>query len=261
MCMRTLGLVTLSLLWLAALVLGPQPAAPQVLPDCWDLTYGALHHRAAAPHPPFIVYNTHEVITEQGEPLLDTRESVTYRDDGVARITDDRFAAIPYVTKALDPGPPELGPYGNRRSTWLPVPSGADPLLREIGRVRTKNASGISCSTQGVETYKDRETYRIDFTTAHPEKPALKSLWVDTRNGEIWKVVLSGSLPLELGDVTLSRLTDFEVELTQIGRYVVVDHVTWKYRYDQFSQSAKFFGEYYNSGFAFPEILPASEFS
>ena len=236
-------------------------ASAAALPDCWDLAYGAIHHRAAAPHPPFILYNERMVINGDGLPLLQAREEVIYRDDGLARISDDRFMGHPYLTNATDPGPPELGPYGKRRSMWLPLQEADYSTLPLIGAVRSKNASGLACSNDGFERYNDHDTYRLSFTTAFPDKPALKALWIDTHTSEIWKVILSGYLPIALSDNPKNALlADFEVELEQQGPYLVVDHVTWKYRYHQYDQYSNLFGEYYYSGFEFPSRLPLSVF-
>jgi len=254
-----LGMVLFGALWLAALACAPASAAP--LPNCWDIAYAALHHRAAAAHPPFILYNESSQITDGGSPLLQTRKNVAYRDDGVSRVWDERFSYEPYVTRANDPGPPELGPYGARRSIWLPVQE-VDASLPLIGQVRAHNPNGLSCTTDGIETYRGHRTYRLSFTTTHPERPALKALWVDTGSSEIWKVILSGLLPITLDtDENLPRLADFEIELDQVDAYVVVDHVTWKYRYHAYAQYSELFGEYYYTGFQFPQTLPEKYFS
>jgi len=127
--------------------------------------------------------------------------------------------------------------------------------------VRSKTPSGLSCSYDGIERYKDHDTYRLTFTSEFQQKPALKALWIDVHNAEIWKVILSGYLPIALGDNPANaRLTDFEVELEQQGPYLVVDHVTWKYRYHEYDQYSDLFGEYYYSGFEFPSQLPVTVF-
>jgi hypothetical protein len=250
------------MVFLAAFGLGAAVCAPAFsasLPDCWDVAYGALRHRAAAAHPPFILYNEISHVTDDGSMLIQNHESVAYRDDGIARVWDERFAYDPYVTRASDPGPPELGPYGARRSAWLPVQPVQNASLPLIGQVRAHNPDGLTCMTDGVENYRGHETYRLSFVSSHPERPALRALWVDVTSSEIWKVNLSGSLPIALDDQP--RLAEFEIELAPVDAYVVIDHVTWKYRYHEYAQYSDFFGEYYYSGFQFPPTLPATFFS
>jgi len=250
---------------LAAVVFGCllAPAARAgALPNCWDLAYGAIRHRATAPHPPFILYDETLLIEDDGSPLLQSRRSVAYRDDGLARILDDRFMNRPIITRSMEPGPPELGPYGDRRSAWLPLQQADYNTLPLIGEVRSKNPSGLSCTNDGSQRYKDHDVYRITFTTTHTDKPSVREMLVDARTLEIWKVILSGYLPVGLrSDPRNAALTDFEVEMAQVGIYLVVSHVTWKYRYYEYSQYSDLFGEYYYSGFEFPSELPRAYFT
>lgn len=244
---------------LAMLTCGHGVALAQTtLPNCWDLTYAALRHRAAAPHPRYIVYAETEDLMLDGRRLSQSRPQITYRDDGVVRIDDDGFI---YLTHHVVPGPPELGPYGDRRSMWLPTDEIADASLPLIGSVRTGNGS-LSCRNDGLELYKDHVTYRLTFTTSHPERPSLKMLWIDARTSEIWKVIVSGAVPVSLSDDdrAVPGLADYEVELADFEHHVVVDHVTWKYSFREFSQTADLFGEYYYSAFGFPKEVPPGLF-
>ena len=256
---KRFGVVFLAALLLALFARAQSAADP--LPNCWDVTYAALRHRAAAAHPPFVVYNEVSLITDNGDMLLRNHESVAYRDDGISRVWDERFGYDPYVTRSNDPGPPELGPYGSRRSAWLPVPTADTSSPPLIGEVRAHNSDGLSCTNDGIVSYDGHETYRLSFFSPHPDRPALRGLWVDVGSSEIWKVDLSGSLPIALDDGRTPRLANFEIELKKIDAYVVIDHVTWKYRLREFAQYSDFFGEYYYSGFQFPDALPATFFS
>ncbi len=256
---KRLGSVLLAAFLLATFACARAVADP--LPNCWDIVYGALRHRAAATHPPFVVYNELSLVTDNGDPLIRNHESVAYRDDGVSRVWDERFGYDPYVTRASDPGPPELGPYGSRRSVWLPVPAPEAPSPPLIGEVRAHNSDGLTCTVEGIENYRGHQTFRLSFESTHPERPALHGLWIDTVSAEIWKVDLSGTLPIALDDQRTPRLAQFQIELDQVGQYVVINHVTWKYRYHEFAQYSDFFGEYYYSSFKFPDTLPATYFS
>jgi hypothetical protein len=245
---------------LAILACGQKVAFAQTpLPNCWDLTYAALRHRAAAPHPPYISYSETEDLSLDGHQLVVSRPQMMYRDDGMLRVDDDGFV---YLTRHAVPGPPELGPYGNRRSMWLPMDENPSENLPLIGTVNTRNRT-MSCRNDGAELYKDHETYRLTFTTIYPNRPSLKALWVDARTSEIWKVIVSGNVPVGLSDDGRGPvgLADFEVELAPYEQYVVVNHITWRYSFREFSQTASFFGEYYYSSFGFPKEVPPGFFS
>ena len=253
------GVVLLAALLLA--LFAHAQAVADSLPNCWDITYAALRHRAAAAHPPFVLYSELSLVTDNGDTVILNHQNVAYRDDGVSRVWDERFGYDPYVTRSSDPGPPELGPYGSRRTVWLPVvaaPTASPPL---IGEVRSSSADGMTCTTDGIVDYHGHRTYHVAFTSAHPERPALRGLWVDVADSEIWKVDMSGSLPIAVDEKPTLRLAEFEIELKQVGPYVVINHVTWEYRLHEYAQYSNFFGEYYYSRFQFPESLPATFFS
>ncbi len=241
----------------AALACSPISAREaSALPDCWSLTFAALKHRAVSAHPPYIAYVEAGSISEDQRTLMRMNPSVVYRDDGVLRISEDGFT---YLTRTAEPGPPELGPYGERRSVWLPIEDAPDPALPLIGSVRTRSTT-MTCANEGIENLKEHQTYRLVFTTQHPDRPSLRALWVDTRTSEIWKVIVSGPTPVAVTNDRSQPLADFEIELAQVGNYVVVNHITWKLSYHQFWQTTKFFGEYYFSAFAFPTDVPAGFF-
>ncbi len=244
--------------WLLGLAICLCPALParaDSLPDCWALTIKALQHRAASPHPPYIGYNEYGSISEDERPLLQTNPSVLYRDDGVLRVTDNGFS---YLTRLADPGPPELGPYGNRRSIWLPVENAADQSLPLIGSVRAR--SPLGCVNNGIESYKDHTTYRVSFASPDRNRPSLRQLWIDERSSEIWKVIVSSPIPVGLGPDQKDALANFEIELAKMGDYVVVNHITWKYSLHAFAQTSNFFGEYYYTAFTYPKEVPAEFF-
>lgn len=245
----------------SALLAWPGLAGAAALPDCWDVTYAAIEHRAAAPHPAFITYNETLQIQRDGLPFMRSRASIAYRDDGVVRIQDERFDNHPYVAMFAEPGPPELGPYAGRRSLWLPLAGMNYANLPLIGHVRAHPA-GLACHTEAREPYHGHDVYRLSFSSDHPERPGLKGLWVDAQTSEIWKVALTGFVPVVApnNDRATLRITEFQVELEQMGRYLVVDHVTWKFSEREYSQTSEFFGEYYYSGFDFPAALPAGYF-
>lgn len=227
--------------------------------DCWSIIYGAIRHRAAAQHPPFILYDQHSQVSQDGATLWRTSEEITYRDDGVARIVDDRFARIPYLTRETDPGPPVLGPYGDRRQNWLQIDTG-DPHVPLIGEVRA--ASSLQCQLLGAERYRGYNTYHLRISGGDTSKPLLREAWIDRSTSEFWKITVSADFPHSSGfNPPPHSLVIYEIELGQTGPYILVDHVTWKFVMREYAQWSNVLGEYYLSNFSFPQSVPASYFS
>jgi len=228
--------------------------ALSALPRCWDVYDAALTHNAGAAHPPFISYTERISVTEDGAPLLVSFAEVDYRDDdGLARVSDERFDYQPYLTRHAEPGPPELGPYGNERALWLPDTSG----LRVIARVRS--GGRLKCTLADEEAYKGHDTYHLAFTGTDANRPHLDDLWVDTRTNDIWKLIVTGPISGLEGDP--HGVAEFQVELGYAGPYLLVNHVVWSYRKREYSQYVNYFGEYTFSGYAFPRDLPSSYFA
>jgi hypothetical protein len=216
-------------------------AALTAMPSCWGLYDKALAHSAAAVHPPYITYSERIAITTDGQPLIISFANIIYRDDGMARVSDERFGYAPIFTRNPEPGPPELGPYGTRREMWLPL----DADAHTIAAVRA--AGRVTCAIE-PEVYRSRATYHLTFHGADPLRAHLDDLWVDVRTGEIRKLRITAQ-------------GDFEIELGYHGGYLVVDHVTWSYDRRTEGQPTQYFGEYTLTDFSFPKELPASYFA
>lgn len=228
-------------------------AAVGVMPSCWDLFDSALRHSANAAHPPYVTYSERILVSEDEMPVLRSTAHVDYRDDGLARVSDERFNFQPFVTRHAEPGPPELGPYGKGREMWLSDPEG----LPIIAQVRTLGS--VTCTIAGREEYKEHDTYHLAFTGAPANRPTLKDLWIDARSRDIWKLIVTG--PVTFWDDQGKRgLAEFQVELGYSGPYLVVNHVVWSYSRHEFSQQVNYFGEYTFTGFTFPSELPAAYF-
>ncbi|MGZ3497802.1 MAG: hypothetical protein ACXWNK_15175 [Vulcanimicrobiaceae bacterium] len=226
-------------------------------PACWDVFDGALRHRAAAPHPEYVVYDVRQSLIDDNLPLMSSRAHVEYRDDGLARVSDSRFDDEPFVTRRTDPGPPELGPYAKDRLSWLPANELQMPLP-VIADVRAH--ADLTCRIAETPVYKGHTTYHLVFPNAPADRPSVKEMWVDTQTQDIWKVIVSGYVVFTDREGA-QPLTNFEVELAYAGPYLVVDHVTWSLRLRQYSQWDQLFGEYYFSGFNFPKAMPDSWFA
>jgi hypothetical protein len=225
-------------------------AALVAIPSCWDIFDAALRHSASANHPPFVTYTERMAVTMDREPLFASDATIDYRDDGVARVWDERFDYQPFVTREEEPGPPEIGPYANRRAMWLPQV----PELRVIAHVRANGK--VSCTISDRETYKAHDTYHLTFGGGDASQPSLQDLWVDARSHDIWKLIVSGPVMFSDGERG-DGLAVFQVELGYTGPYLLVNHVVWTYRRREYSQYSDYFGEYTFSNYAFPAKLPA----
>ena len=229
-------------------------AAAAARPSCWSIFDGALSRNATAPHPPYVQYSERINIMQDGVPLVSSFANVDYRDDGVARVSDERFDYRPFLTRRTEPGPPELGPYGSGREMWLPDALG----IPVIAHVRADN--GVRCRIAGEESYKGHQTYHLAFDGFGAGVPHVKDIWVDTASADVWKLIVTG--PVSWGDGTRSKnLAEFQVELAYSGPYLIVKHVVWKYRRHEYSQYSDYFGEYTFTGYTFPKHVPGGYFA
>lgn len=230
-------------------MLGFVVAAVLSAPACWDIYDQALRHRAASSQPPYVQYTQRTVLSADGSEVERANASMSWRSDGLTRVRDDRFPGFTFVTDRPDPGPPQLGPYGASRLSWLPTPSGI-PL---IGQVRAHDAT--SCTNLGIESYRGHQVYHLMLEPYDNGKPSVKELWIDTASADIWKAVVSGYLTLTDADEARRPLIDFAIELSPQGPYVMIDHITWSYRVRVYSQYSELFGEYYLGGYSYPTTM------
>ena len=224
--------------------------------QCWDIFDGALRHNAVGAHPAYISYEERISVIGDDVPILYSLAHVDYRDDGVARVLDQRFNYLPIRTSHAEPGPPELGPYGKARSAWLPTESVGDlPIISTV-----HVPGNITCTVSDIEQYKGHRSYHLVFGNFNPNQPAIKAIWIDTSSQDVWKLIVSGYV-FFVDSNSAPSLADFQVELGYSGPFLVVNHVVWQLRRREFSQYANYFGEYTLSGFTFPNSLPAEYFS
>jgi hypothetical protein len=228
-------------------------------PSCWDVYDAALGHSARAPHPAYSTY-VEQIDIQYGDPNASTAARgsryrgiarVQYLDDGTARVEDQRFSYAPIVTQYLDPGPPELGPYGTRRNMWIGVP---DPV-RVISSVRTK--SSVTC-TLSAEPYEGRQTYHLAFRGASAKLPHVDDLWVDMQTQDIWKVALDAPINFNYMHFASMQLAHYEIQLGYQGRYFMVRKVSWEAEVPTGSQSMHTFAQYAFGDYAFPGGTPPS---
>jgi hypothetical protein len=235
-------------------MLGLVAAVVLSAPACWDIYDQALRHRAASSQPSYVEYTQRTVLSADGGEVERADASMSWRSDGLTRVRDDRFPGFTFVTDRPDPGPPQLGPYGMSRLSWLPIESDV-PL---VGQVRAHDAK--SCTNVGVETYRGHRVYHLVLEPNDDSRPSVKELWIDTESADIWKVIVSGYLTVVDADEPRRPLVDFAIELSAQGPYVMIDHITWSYRLRVYSQYSELFGEYYLGGYSYPSKMDSRVF-
>lgn len=242
---------------LAGLVL----AAATSVPSCWDVYDAAIGHSAQAARPPYITY-VERIAIQYGDPSTSQalkpstyagNARVEYRSDGLARVQDERFGNAPILTSILDPGPPELGPYGARQSIW----EGVHYALPLISSVRAK--SSVTC-TLSAQPYQGRQTYHLQFRGASPKVPHLDDLWVDGQTHDIWKVALEAPLSFNFGYEQSVDPVHFEIDLGYEGPYLVVQHVRSETHVATHGQFMHVVWQYAYADYAFPPQLPQGVF-
>ncbi|MFN2450096.1 MAG: hypothetical protein ABR508_09995, partial [Candidatus Baltobacteraceae bacterium] len=207
-------------------------AAALGAPSCWDIFDQALRTSAASVHPQYVTYDERIAITQNERRWVEAAAFIDYRDDGLARVRDERFNFEPYLTRHAEPGPPELGPYGPGREEWLPH---GEPFPT-IASVRAQG--DMTCRMRGLETYKGHRAYHLTFGGVPASRPSLKALWVDAATGVVWKIIVSGFVNVIDDAGPTPTITNFEVELGYAGPYLVVNHVVWDLRHKEYSQSS-----------------------
>jgi hypothetical protein len=160
------------------------------------------------------------MIVGSGHLLVDRDQRIMYRAD----------AAI-----HLDPGPPELGPYGPARAGWLRADQGAPTIAN------ARVSSDLSCTNRGTETHDGHAVYHLTFTSTR-HGPGLRELFVDVQSSDIWKAVVAGYIKFE----DEPKLANFEIDMGYVGPYLLVQHINWR--------CGAYAGEYDMSDFTFPEL-------
>ena len=237
----------------AALMLGSTVAARSD-EGCWQLVFAAIERGAAAPHAPYISYSESVNILDDGHRYERASANITYRDDGLAWIDDDRWVH-PFVSDLLEPGPPVLGPYGSRRENWLDLASReyALPLIADV-----RNEPKRRCDVVDNDFVNGDLAAHIVLPDAPANRPALKEIWIDRRTLAIARLIASEHLTTYSIDWNLQKvLTDFAIDMENVDGYSVVRRVTWTYTFKVYSQQSTLDAEYDFSNYGFGSKPPA----
>lgn len=224
------------------------------LDPCWQLLYKAMEHSAAAAHAPYISYAESIRITQDGRRYERANATVTYRDDGLAYIDDDRWVH-PFVSTVLEPGPPVLGPYGSERTSWLSFQQVTDAPIPVIAETRNYRRA---CIDQGDEMVDGSRSAHLVVADAPEDRPALKAIWVDRSTFEVRRAVVSQWLTFlyDYSGKKGQQLVDYTIAVEEINGYSVIKQVNWEYTYRVFSQYSTISAEYNFDGFHFDSQPP-----
>ncbi len=251
MTMRSIGGLAAALLFLCCTAV----ARAANFDPCWELLYSALQRNAAAPHAPYISYAESIHITQDGHRYEFASANVTYRDDGLAYVDDDRWVH-PFVSRVLEPGPPVLGPYGPNRASWLSsdeMSSGtALPVIAD-----TRN-SRHECVDQGDDVVDGKPAAHLIIADAPGDRPALKAIWIDRKTFAMRRAVVSQWLTFlyDYSGKRGQRLIDYTIEVGNVEGYNVIRQVNWEYTYRVFSQYSTISAEYTFDAFHFDTKPP-----
>ncbi len=221
---------------------------------CWQLVYATVQHNAGAPHAPFVSYSESVNLQEDGHAIEYAQANVTYRDDGFAYVDDSRFVH-PFVSAMLDPGPPVLGPYGDRRQSWLAL--GIDdtslPIIAD-----TTATHRARCDDLGDEVIDGVPYAHLVFPDARTDRPALKGVWIDRSRLLVRRVVVSEYLNFYFRDGDMKQhLADYTLEIAHVDGHDVLSQVNWRYSYWQYGQRTDLQEEYKFGAYRFASQPPA----
>jgi hypothetical protein len=237
----------------AAFILG-STAIARADDACWQLLYAAIERDAAAPHAAYITYSELADIREDGFRYERATANITYRDDGQASIDDDRWSH-PFMSDLLDPGPPVLGPYGDRRADWLASAASAYalPLIADV-----HNATQRTCLDRGDEYMNGVQAAHLVIPNAPADRQALKEIWIDRHSHAIARVVIAEYLKVLTVTWNMKKaLTDFTIDMEAVQGHDVVQRVTWQYLFHVYDQTSLLVAEYDFSNYRFDQAPPS----
>jgi len=220
---------------------------------CWQLLFAGIERDAAAPHAAYISYSELVNIENDGYRYERVNANITYRDDGVASIDDERWDH-PFISTFLEPGPPVLGPYGDRRQNWLAAATQqyALPLIAAV-----HNLAQRRCVDLGNENVNGVRAAHLILPDA-PNGPGLKAIWIEPRSKVIERVMLSGYFAMYSTPTDLTRaLANYVIDMESIDGYQVLQRVTWTYVYHVYDQTSRLEAEYDFDNYRFDMTPPA----
>jgi hypothetical protein len=220
---------------------------------CWQFVYSAVEHSAAQPRAPYVSYSLAGDIVQDGQLLEHETAQITYRDDGLASIDDNRWV-YPFFSRVLEPGPPVLGPYSGRRESWLGLDAtGPYPIIASVQTHERKR-----CERIGEDVVDGARTVHVIFPDASTQVPALKAVWIDPSTLDFKRIVVSEwvNFWLPASGNRNRALANYTVDMMHVGKYAVLHSVYWTYARQVYSQRSILSASYTFGGYAFTSAPP-----
>lgn len=219
---------------------------------CWQLVHKAILKSALSQRAPYVTYSEIEDISSDGNRFARSSALITYRDDGLAYVDDDRWVH-PWIGYLLDPGPPVLGPYGDRRRSWLDLADNSAPMPVIAS---THNSALAQCNDLGDEIWNGQKLAHLQFPDARVDRPALLGIWLDRTSLRVAHAVTRDWLSFWSGEGTSRGLVTYQIDVERIDGYDVLSRVSWEHHYRWYSQSTTMKGEYVFGNYKFASTPP-----
>lgn len=224
---------------------------------CWQMIGGAISESARSSHSRYISYAERSAFSVDGKTLSTFDSNITYRDDGMAFIDDNRWTE-PMISDTLDPGPPVLGPYGQSRAAWLAMDDDTATKYPVIARVHSRPSE--SCRDAGIESIANRAFHHLIVGEEDKTDAGLREAWIDPAALDIVRVVIRAPVHFLVRGRPVKALTDYVLEIQKIDGHPVLRHVSWTYR-DRESEGAQIAGDFDFNNYRFSEAAPPGTFT
>ncbi len=225
---------------------------------CWQLIGSAIQRSAHATQPKFISYSERTEFAVNGKPANVFNSQITYRDDGMAYINDERWT-YPMVSASVEPGPPSLGPYGDSRAAWLSAQSNENSSLPVIAHVyahRTK-----TCRDAGPVTIDSRTVEHLIVDAENPSNAGLREIWIDPALFDIARLIVRAPMTMLVHNSPVQDLANFQVDVEAVDGHTVVRQVSWAYHQKHDGEYEDLAGNYEFMNYRFSDVEPPGTFS
>ncbi len=224
---------------------------------CWQMIGSAVKRSAQAVLPKFISYSERTEFSLNGKPANTYNSQITYRDDGMAYINDDRWT-YPMVSESIEPGPPALGPYGDNRAAWLSTESDGSSNLPVIAHVYAHRTR--SCRDAGPATIDNRLVEHLIVDAENPSDAGLREIWIDPQL-DIARLILRAPMTMLVRNAPVQDFANFQVDVEFVDGHAVVRQVSWAYHQKHDGDYEDLAGNYEFMNYSFSQSEPPGTFS
>lgn len=224
---------------------------------CWQIISSAVTESARSSHSRYISYAERSAFSVDGRTLSTFDSKITYRDDGMAFIADDRWTE-PMFSDTLEPGPPVLGPYGQSREAWLAMDDDISAKYPVIAHVHSRPSE--SCRDAGIVNIANREFHHLIVGEEDKTNAGLREAWIDPAALDIVRVVIRAPVHFLVRGASVEALADYVLEIQKVDGHPVLQHVSWTFR-DRASEGAQIAGDYDFANYRFSDAAPPGTFT